>query len=186
MGVEIAFIFTLWRAASWIQADCQICHIGHETWTLAIVPEVAHVNVIIGKTNFRSCIIISFYLNGVEVMSLCGQGQGSGFGVGRFPNWHIWQWNMSTGESCRCCTNTLFLSWREGVEIELIFSLWAVVKTAILTLTSLNSLVNNIFPNLIGSSTHCPLVSCKVWKCYSQPVLRHRVYRPGYGKRKTI
>ena len=41
---EIELIFTLRAAVSEIQANFQNCHIGHETWPLANVPEVAYVS----------------------------------------------------------------------------------------------------------------------------------------------
>ncbi len=52
---------------------------------------------------------------------------GSGFrDTGRFKTCHIWAWNLTTGQSSRSCTYTLFLC--QGVEIELIFALWSVVS----------------------------------------------------------
>ena len=42
-GAEIELIFTLRAAVSDIQAYFQNCHIGHETWQVAKVPEVTHI-----------------------------------------------------------------------------------------------------------------------------------------------
>ena len=52
---------------------------------------------------------------------------GSGFrDTGQFSNCHIWAWNLASGQSNRSCTYTLFLP--QGLEVKLIFALWAAVS----------------------------------------------------------
>ena len=51
-GVEIELIFALRVMVSAIRADFKIAIYGHETWSLAKVPEVAHI------------VLLSFYPRG--------------------------------------------------------------------------------------------------------------------------
>ncbi len=88
----------------------EITKIGHETWPLAKVPEVAH--------------IIPFHHRGRNWAYF--RSMGSGWLEADFHNCYIWSWNMAIGQRSRSCAYTLFLPKR--VELELIFTLWAAIS----------------------------------------------------------
>ncbi len=89
----------------------KIAIFGHETWSLAKVPEVTH--------------ILSFHPRGskLSLFSLYGQWFSR---YGLIFKTAIWAWNLAIGQSARCCTYTLFIP--QGVEIKFIFTLRAAVS----------------------------------------------------------
>ena len=135
-GIEIDIIFALRAAVSEVWANFKNCHIGHETWPLAKVPEVAHIP--------------SFYPTGSKLTlfftlrAAVSDIYGSIFKIAIFGHGTFWlkigrylgklAYFCSTGRVfrdtgrylTRSCTYTLFLP--QGVEIELIFTLRAAVS----------------------------------------------------------
>ena len=85
---------------------------NHATWPLTKVPEVAHT-LSQPQGSDLSCLIFP----------LCAAF--SKLWVD-FQNYHICAWNLATGQSSRSCTYTL--CQLQGVEMELVFTLWAVVS----------------------------------------------------------
>ena len=107
-GVEIELIFTLWAAVMIFK----IAIFGHEIWSLAKVPEVAHITLFPPKV-FKIELIFALRAVVSEMRA-------------NFQNCRICAWNLAIGQSARSCTYTLFL--RQGVELELIFALRATVS----------------------------------------------------------
>ncbi len=67
---------------------------GHETWSLALGPEVAHN-------------ILSFYLRGSKLSYSCSAGSQVSEIQANFQKCYIWAWNLVTDKSSRSCTYTL-------------------------------------------------------------------------------
>ncbi len=84
----------------------------HETWPQAKVPEVAHILSVNSRGSKWS------------LFSLFEQWFPRYRPISKLP---YWAWNMATDQSSRSCTHTLFQPLM-GVEIELIFTLWAAVS----------------------------------------------------------
>ncbi len=64
---------------------------GHETWQVTKVPEDPH----------------SYLSNPGGQNWVYFRSTGSGFwDMGQFSNWHIWAWNLASGQSSRSCTYT--------------------------------------------------------------------------------
>ncbi len=82
---------------------------GHKTWNLKKVPEVAYGPSFYPMGSKLS--LFSLYESWFPRYRLI-------FKIG-----HIWAWNLGVGQSC---TYTFFLL--QGVEIDLIFGLWAAVS----------------------------------------------------------